>query len=71
MIPDRNERWKAAFVDMVKKMSSVRRIVTSSEEKKAENRGWEETEDEYRKRQAEWLEKMGEKKKKKAGQPRF
>ncbi|TWI70785.1 hypothetical protein LZ24_02206 [Desulfobotulus alkaliphilus] len=59
MVPDKNGEWKDALVEMVKKMPSVRRIVLPPEERKPENCGWEETEEEYLKRQAEWLNKVG------------
>ncbi|TYT74357.1 hypothetical protein [Desulfobotulus mexicanus] len=65
MAPEKNGEWKSVFVDTVKKMPSVRSIVISSEDKQPDNRGWEETEEEYLKRQAEWLKKVGEKRGKK------
>ncbi|MDY0163341.1 hypothetical protein [Desulfobotulus sp.] len=62
---EKKEFEKEAFLKIVQKLPCVRRVVVAEEEKNPEGSGWMESEEEYQKRQAAWLEERARKKKEK------
>lgn len=62
MADQERELTREALLALVKKIPCVRSVVVSGERDIPENTGWQESEEDYQKRQAEWLEEVARKK---------